>query len=454
MGVLPTFPAGGLHERSLLHYKSYCGCTKALLPLTTTHCGSERWRRLAGGMRRLYLAFTGKDLIPVYKLKWLSMMIPLDWKASCKKPTEFPSVCPHATPPKPPTNLSCPAWVPQYQSRCMLTPPGSPLLNVLAVSRQGCAFTALRWIITSGPAQSDPHVLRPCPRRLGLLGQFHIPGPIESSPSAPETSCPGAPSRDHPGKTARTGSPTLKLKIGTLHEEEITFLVLEGSTVDIILGRPWLVLHSPEIRWDSCEVTCWSEHCHRNCLTSLPLRSQDLTQLKLHLPLSKALNLGRRSRSHLITWCSRITAFSTAPILHHPDPDIAFVVEVDASTTGVEAVLSQHYSEPPRLQPCAYYSKKLTPAEQNYDISNWELLAIKLALEEWRHCPFNGTLTRTFEPTLLPNLLRWEAQKGKRMCPLPNDNPFWAQFTMYRALDNQAANGPSRSSKLSTGGPV
>ncbi len=37
------------------------------------------------------------------------------------------------------------------------------------------------------------------------------------------------------------------------------------------------------------------------------------------------------------------------------------------------------------LQPCAYYSKKLTLAEQNYDISNGELLAIKLALEEWRH---------------------------------------------------------------------
>lgn len=37
-------------------------------------------------------------------------------------------------------------------------------------------------------------------------------------------------------------------------------------------------------------------------------------------------------------------------------------------------MLSQQYGEPPRLQPCAYYSKKLTPAEQNYDIGNRELL--------------------------------------------------------------------------------
>ncbi|KAI2665823.1 Transposon Tf2-9 polyprotein [Labeo rohita] len=56
--------------------------------------------------------------------------------------------------------------------------------------------------------------------------------------------------------------------------------------------------------------------------------------------------------------------FTTAPILHHPNPDRPFVVEVDASSTGVG---------------------ELSPAERNYDVGNRELLAIKLALEEWRH---------------------------------------------------------------------
>ncbi|KAI2644628.1 Transposon Tf2-6 polyprotein [Labeo rohita] len=78
-------------------------------------------------------------------------------------------------------------------------------------------------------------------------------------------------------------------------------------------------------------------------------------------------------------------AFTQAPLLTHPDPNLLFVVEVDASTTGVGAVLSQHHSNPPRLHPCAYFSRKLSPAERNYDIGNRELLAIKLALEEWRH---------------------------------------------------------------------
>uniref|UniRef100_A0A671RHV1 Retrotransposon gag domain-containing protein n=1 Tax=Sinocyclocheilus anshuiensis TaxID=1608454 RepID=A0A671RHV1_9TELE len=69
-------------------------------------------------------------------------------------------------------------------------------------------------------------------------------------------------------------APSLRLKIGNLHEKEITFLVLEGPTVDIILGRPWLILHSPEIRWDSCKVTRWSEFCHQHCISALPKPSQ------------------------------------------------------------------------------------------------------------------------------------------------------------------------------------
>ncbi len=77
--------------------------------------------------------------------------------------------------------------------------------------------------------------------------------------------------------------------------------------------------------------------------------------------------------------------FITAPILVHPDPSKAFVVEVDASTTGVGAVLSQQQGNPAKLHPCAFFSCKLSPAEKNYDIGNRELLAIKLALEEWRH---------------------------------------------------------------------
>ncbi|KAG1952342.1 retrotransposable element [Pimephales promelas] len=77
--------------------------------------------------------------------------------------------------------------------------------------------------------------------------------------------------------------------------------------------------------------------------------------------------------------------FSTAPILHHPNPDLPFVVEVDASNTGLGAVLSQRQGSPPKLYPCAFYSRKLNAAERNYDVGDRELLAMKAAFKEWRH---------------------------------------------------------------------
>uniref|UniRef100_A0A8C1NZE8 Gypsy retrotransposon integrase-like protein 1 n=1 Tax=Cyprinus carpio TaxID=7962 RepID=A0A8C1NZE8_CYPCA len=79
------------------------------------------------------------------------------------------------------------------------------------------------------------------------------------------------------------------------------------------------------------------------------------------------------------------SCFVSAPILVTPDRSRQFIVEVDASEVGVGAVLSQRASSDGKVHPCAYYSHRLSPAEVNYDIGNRELLAVKLALEEWRH---------------------------------------------------------------------
>ncbi|ROL41958.1 Retrotransposon-derived protein PEG10 [Anabarilius grahami] len=62
-------------------------------------------------------------------------------------------------------------------------------------------------------------------------------------------------------------SPTLTLRIGHLHEETITFMVLEESTADIILGRPWLNLHQPHLHWSSGEILKWGENCFQNSIT-------------------------------------------------------------------------------------------------------------------------------------------------------------------------------------------
>ncbi|KAL0195002.1 hypothetical protein M9458_008574, partial [Cirrhinus mrigala] len=108
---------------------------------------------------------------------------------------------------------------------------------------------------------------------------------------------------------------------------------------------------------------------------------------------SPLTSMVKKGKTHL-TWSTDAVQafhelrhrFTTAPILRHPDPQLPFLVEVDASSTGVGAVLSQRQGQPPKTYPCAFFSHKLSPAERNYDVGNRELLAIKLALEEWRHC--------------------------------------------------------------------
>lgn len=63
----------------------------------------------------------------------------------------------------------------------------------------------------------------------------------------------------------------------------------------------------------------------------------------------------------------------------------SIVVEVDASSCGIGAMLSQRQPESKKRNPCAFFSRKLMPAERNYNVGNRELLSIKTALEEWRH---------------------------------------------------------------------
>lgn len=63
-------------------------------------------------------------------------------------------------------------------------------------------------------------------------------------------------------------------------------------------------------------------------------------------------------------------AFTTAPILKHPDPSKLFIIEVDASETGVGVILSQRSGDKPKLHPVAFFSKKLFCAETNYDMRN------------------------------------------------------------------------------------
>ncbi len=70
-------------------------------------------------------------------------------------------------------------------------------------------------------------------------------------------------------------------------------------------------------------------------------------------------------------------------ILAIPNDDDPFMVEADASEGAIGAVLSQ--KQDGKWRPVAFMSKSLSITERNYEIYDKELLAIMLALAEWRH---------------------------------------------------------------------
>jgi hypothetical protein len=79
------------------------------------------------------------------------------------------------------------------------------------------------------------------------------------------------------------------------------------------------------------------------------------------------------------------TAFTTAPILMHFSPELPIVIETDASDFAIGAIISHPDKDNPKLlRPIAYHSRKLTPAELNYEIYDKEMLAIVEAFRIWR----------------------------------------------------------------------
>ena len=78
---------------------------------------------------------------------------------------------------------------------------------------------------------------------------------------------------------------------------------------------------------------------------------------------------------------------ASAPSLHHPQFDLPFVLETDASDYAIGAVLSQPVSldKLDVLNPVGFYSKKLTSPERNYDVHDKELLALICAFAQWSH---------------------------------------------------------------------
>lgn len=75
--------------------------------------------------------------------------------------------------------------------------------------------------------------------------------------------------------------------------------------------------------------------------------------------------------------------FNSAPVLAMWQENRQTILETDASGWATGDCLSQIDSTG-KIRPIAYYSKKLSPAESNYNVHDKELLAIIRCHNEWR----------------------------------------------------------------------
>lgn len=111
---------------------------------------------------------------------------------------------------------------------------------------------------------------------------------------------------------------------------------------------------------------------------------------KIALPLSKLLRKENAGKN--FEWTPQAqhsfetlrNSFTSDNILQHFDPSLPITLETDASDFAVGAVLSQTFPDNLR-HPIAFFSKKMDPAQCNYEIHDKELLAIVLAFKNWRH---------------------------------------------------------------------
>ena len=60
----------------------------------------------------------------------------------------------------------------------------------------------------------------------------------------------------------------VKIRISGNHQEEMVFLVMRSPRFPLVLGKPWLRKHNPQVDWVRGLITGWNPECHSNCLLS------------------------------------------------------------------------------------------------------------------------------------------------------------------------------------------
>ena len=76
-------------------------------------------------------------------------------------------------------------------------------------------------------------------------------------------------------------------------------------------------------------------------------------------------------------------ALTSAPVMAHPDENVEFILDTDASLDACGAVLSQIQDGKEKV--IAYFSKAFDRAQRNYCVTRRELLAVVLSVKHFKH---------------------------------------------------------------------
>jgi len=109
-----------------------------------------------------------------------------------------------------------------------------------------------------------------------------------------------------------------------------------------------------------------------------PKRKQNVTYLDEREPFGDRWDESCTEAFEQIKHC-----LTNTPVLAFADPNKPYVLHVDASLSGLGAVLYQEYPE--GLRPVAFASRKLSLSERNYPIHQLEFLSLKWAIVEKFH---------------------------------------------------------------------
>ena len=196
------------------------------------------------------------------------------------------------------------------------------------------------------------------------------------------------------------------------HVDDVRRVLQRLQDYGVVVNRPKCVLGAPRLRFLGHEVSAAG-------ITPLPDRVTAITEFPrpsteqqvrrfvgmatyyhrfvpnaagLLRPLHQLLDKRPGSkRTKLVTWTDAANeafvkvkqALASAALLAHPVSSAPLSLHVDASDTGVGAVLQQHHGG--EWQPLAFFSRTLSPTETRYSTFGRELLALYLAIRHFRH---------------------------------------------------------------------